>query len=116
VTAEAAIFVCSICGEPAGEICVYCTKDACVNHRCDRCKRCSDCCECDIPLSAAEAPIIVEEVEIPPEPQAQLEILPEPQAQLEIPPEPHPQPPSDRDLAPEQSPEPPRPPTENPIF
>jgi len=54
VTAEARIFVCSICGEPAGEICVYCTKDACANHRCDRCKRCSDCCECEVPLSAAE--------------------------------------------------------------
>ena len=58
MTAPAAIFVCSICGEPAGEICVYCTKDACVNHRCDRCKRCSDCCECDVPLSAAEAPAV----------------------------------------------------------
>src|ERR1700722_6584370 len=56
MTAEAAIFICSICGEPAGEICVYCTKDACANHRCTRCKRCSDCCECEIPLSAQELP------------------------------------------------------------
>jgi hypothetical protein len=53
--AEAAIFTCSICGEPASEICVYCTKDACGNHRCERCKRCSDCCECDVPLSVSEA-------------------------------------------------------------
>ena len=55
--AEAAIFTCSICGERSSEICVYCTKDACGNHRCERCKRCSDCCECDIPLSAAEADV-----------------------------------------------------------
>jgi len=48
---------CSICGEPSTDICVYCTKDACTNHRCDRCKRCSDCCECDVPLSAEEIPI-----------------------------------------------------------
>ena len=61
MTAPAAIFICSICGEPSVEICVYCTKDACSNHRCERCKRCSDCCECEIPLSAARA-------EAPPEP------------------------------------------------
>jgi hypothetical protein len=54
MTVEAAIFRCSICGEPSTEICVYCTKDACGNHRCERCKRCSDCCECDVPLSAEE--------------------------------------------------------------
>lgn len=54
MTVEPAIFTCSICGEPSTEICAYCTKDTCGNHRCDRCKRCSDCCECDIPLSAAE--------------------------------------------------------------
>jgi hypothetical protein len=54
MTVEPAIFTCSICGEPSTELCVYCTKDACGNHRCDRCKRCSDCCECDVPLSAAE--------------------------------------------------------------
>lgn len=69
MTVPAAIFVCSICGEPAGEICVFCTKDACVNHRCDRCKRCSDCCECDVPLSAAEAPALPG-VEPAPEPAA----------------------------------------------
>jgi hypothetical protein len=53
--APAAVFTCSICGEPSANICAYCTKDACANHRCERCKRCSDCCECDVPLSAEEA-------------------------------------------------------------
>jgi hypothetical protein len=53
--AAPAILSCSICGEPSTDICLWCTKDACSNHRCDRCKRCSDCCECDVPLSAAEA-------------------------------------------------------------
>lgn len=43
-------FTCSICNEQSVSICVYCTKDACPNHLCDRCKRCSDCCECDIKL------------------------------------------------------------------
>jgi hypothetical protein len=52
---NAAVFTCSICGEPSTNICAYCTKDACANHRCERCKRCSDCCECDVPLSAEEA-------------------------------------------------------------
>lgn len=42
-----------------GNICAYCTKDACSNHRCERCKRCSDCCECDVPLSAEE-PVALE--------------------------------------------------------
>jgi hypothetical protein len=54
--AEPAIFTCSICGERSTDICAYCTKDACANHRCTRCKRCSDCCECEVPLSAEEAP------------------------------------------------------------
>ncbi len=52
-------FTCSICGEPSVSICVYCTKDACPNHLCERCHRCSDCCECDIRLddhSAQETP------------------------------------------------------------
>lgn len=52
---ETAVFTCSICGERSKDICVYCTKDTCANHRCERCKRCSDCCECDVPLSVAEA-------------------------------------------------------------
>jgi hypothetical protein len=51
---NAAIFTCSICGEASSNICAYCTKDACANHRCERCKRCSDCCECEFPLSAEE--------------------------------------------------------------
>jgi hypothetical protein len=67
--AEVAIFTCSICCEPSGEICVFCTKDACINHRCDRCKRCSDCCECEIPLSAAAPEVVV--VEPPREPETQ---------------------------------------------
>jgi len=50
-----AVFTCSICGEASTNICAYCTKDACSNHRCERCKRCSDCCECEVPLSAEEA-------------------------------------------------------------
>lgn len=50
-----AVFTCSICGEASTDICAYCTKDACPNHRCARCKRCSDCCECEVPLSAEEA-------------------------------------------------------------
>ena len=53
---EAATFVCSICSEPSTEICVYCTKDACVNHRCERCRRCSDCCECEVRLREPAAP------------------------------------------------------------
>ena len=56
---NAAIFTCSICGESSSNICAYCTKDACSNHRCERCKRCSDCCECEVPLSAEE-PVVVE--------------------------------------------------------
>jgi hypothetical protein len=55
MTVEAAVFTCSICGEPSRDICLYCTKDVCANHRCERCKRCSDCCECEVPLSAEEA-------------------------------------------------------------
>lgn len=71
MTVEAAIFRCSICGEPSSDICVACTKDACGNHRCERCKRCSDCCECDVPLSAAEAH---------PEPEVQESEIPAPES------------------------------------
>ncbi len=39
-------FRCSICREPSGEICVWCTKDACALHLCESCHRCSDCCLC----------------------------------------------------------------------
>ena len=61
-----AIFTCSICGEASTEICAYCTKDTCANHRCERCKRCSDCCECEVPLSAGETEAVAEPV-APPE-------------------------------------------------
>jgi len=44
-------FACSICGEVSGDICAYCTKDACPNHLCGKCRRCSDCCECEVPLA-----------------------------------------------------------------
>jgi len=79
---QAAVFTCSICGEPSSNICAYCTKDACANHRCERCKRCSDCCECEVPLSAEEAvaePAIVPEPETTPftEPSEQIQ-FPEP--------------------------------------
>lgn len=49
---EPGIFSCSICGETSQQICLYCTKDTCGNHRCDRCGRCSDCCECEVPRNA----------------------------------------------------------------
>jgi len=48
-------FTCSICGEASHDICVYCTKDACANHICERCHRCSDCCHCDIPMEKEDA-------------------------------------------------------------
>jgi len=60
MTIEAAVFTCNICGEPSKDICAFCTKDACTNHRCERCKRCSDCCECDEPLSAADSRAVEE--------------------------------------------------------
>jgi hypothetical protein len=66
---NAAIFTCSICGEASGNICAYCTKDACSNHRCERCKRCSDCCECEVPLSAEE----------PAAPELAIDALPDPE-------------------------------------
>lgn len=47
-------FTCSICADPSTEICVYCTKDACSNHRCSKCLRCSDCCRCEISLKGEE--------------------------------------------------------------
>ena len=43
-------FTCTICGESSEEICVYCTKDTCENHMCQRCHRCSDCCVCESPI------------------------------------------------------------------
>jgi hypothetical protein len=47
---EVTTFTCSICGEGSRDICIACTKDACVNHLCERCKRCSDCCVCEVRL------------------------------------------------------------------
>jgi hypothetical protein len=51
---EAFTFQCSICGDVSTKLCVYCTKDACNNHLCDRCHHCSDCCLCDLPSNAPE--------------------------------------------------------------
>ncbi len=48
-------FLCAICGEPSSRICIYCTKDSCDNHLCQKCHRCSDCCACEVPLET-EAP------------------------------------------------------------
>jgi len=50
-------YACSICAEPSHDICVYCTKDVCHSHRCQRCLRCSDCCECESPLCLDEEPV-----------------------------------------------------------
>ena len=84
---NAAVFTCSICSEPSTDICAYCTKDACANHRCIRCKRCSDCCECEFPLSAEE-PMIeqiaeetpAEEPAFPPVQAAEQHVEPHPMA------------------------------------
>jgi len=62
---ETFTFTCSICGEPSQNICIYCTKDACGNHLCDRCKKCSDCCECEAPLSHAMPSDSIESVAAP---------------------------------------------------
>jgi hypothetical protein len=43
-------YSCSICEQESTRICVFCTKDACGIHICDRCCCCSDCCQCDVPL------------------------------------------------------------------
>jgi len=48
-------FACSICEQESTKICVFCTKDACDNHLCERCGCCSDCCECEVPLDEAAA-------------------------------------------------------------
>ena len=71
MTTAVITFTCSICGESSEEICVYCTKDTCGNHLCQRCKRCSDCCVCESPIireSKEEAPPLEEEPT--PEPEA----------------------------------------------
>ncbi|HTP89465.1 MAG TPA: hypothetical protein VMJ34_21090 [Bryobacteraceae bacterium] len=51
-------YACSICAEPSHDVCVYCTKDVCHSHRCQRCLRCSDCCECESPLCLDEEPAV----------------------------------------------------------
>jgi hypothetical protein len=73
---NAAVFTCSICGEASADICAYCTKDACSNHRCARCKRCSDCCECEVPLSAEEARAAEVEAPVIAEPAAPAPVSP----------------------------------------
>jgi hypothetical protein len=60
VLMEPNTFTCSICGERSRDICVFCTKDACINHICERCRRCSDCCECEVPLTRGEQSIEIE--------------------------------------------------------
>jgi hypothetical protein len=49
-------FQCAICEEESHQICVYCTKDTCGNHICEKCLRCSDCCGCEVPLEEAREP------------------------------------------------------------
>jgi hypothetical protein len=61
-------FTCSICVEPSHDICVYCTKDVCHSHRCQRCLRCSDCCECESPLCLDEVPVAAAIAEVVPDP------------------------------------------------
>jgi hypothetical protein len=51
-------FNCTICGEESTRICVFCTKDTCSNHLCDRCGSCSDCCACEVKLE--ERPTVQE--------------------------------------------------------
>lgn len=73
---EAFTFQCSICGESSTKLCVFCTKDACNNHLCDRCHRCSDCCLCELPTSAPDAaPHVEKSYELSPEPDAEEETL-----------------------------------------
>jgi hypothetical protein len=81
----AAVFTCSICGEPSTNICAYCTKDACANHRCVRCKRCSDCCECEVPLSAEEPEPEVVVIEAPANVVVEPELPTEPEVITELP-------------------------------
>jgi hypothetical protein len=57
---ETATFTCSICDETSRHICVFCTKDACRNHLCERCHRCSDCCECEMPLTSSDEDVPLE--------------------------------------------------------
>ena len=74
---EVGTFFCSICNEPSTEICVYCTKDTCRNHRCERCLRCSDCCECEVRLTEHE-PVVISNGHLPHVIEVQPESGPEP--------------------------------------
>ncbi len=72
-------FTCTICAEPSRDICVYCTKDTCPNHLCERCARCSDCCECNIRLDEAShlaPPVLDAAVPAPPVEAAPVEAAP----------------------------------------
>jgi hypothetical protein len=77
-------FHCTICGEESTRICVWCTKDTCGNHLCERCGRCSDCCECEVRLDelAPAGATILAMPAPPPESEAltESEALPEPEA------------------------------------
>ena len=46
------VFHCYICKEPSTRICVYCTRDGCELHLCERCHRCTDCCVCHLEQQA----------------------------------------------------------------
>jgi hypothetical protein len=80
-----AVFTCSICGESSQEICVYCTKDTCGNHLCERCHRCSDCCSCESPIirDKQEEPVPVEAELSLPEPAAETQPEAEPEEELQ---------------------------------
>ncbi len=64
-------FNCTICGEESTRICVWCTKDTCANHLCQKCARCSDCCECEVPLAEPLADAAPMHSAPPPEPELQ---------------------------------------------
>lgn len=105
---ETATFTCSICGEASHDICVYCTKDTCANHRCVRCRRCSDCCECEVPLTASEPEMAAGIPPAEPEPLPPTHPEPLPQPQPEPVPQPQPEPigPTEPEPAPGTEPQP----------
>jgi hypothetical protein len=81
------MFICTICGEESTRICVWCTKDTCANHLCEKCGRCSDCCECEVPLdetaheaahvTTAPAPAVPEPQREPSSPTPDPDLFPE---------------------------------------